>query len=75
MDVYLVPAGPERHVLYCEPAGEPVTSRDGSRGVWRRLLNAFARVLAAVEREHDAVRDGTSASPPPGSTCGGCGRW
>ena len=68
MDVYLVPAGPGRHVLYCEPAREHVASGDRRRrSVWRRLLDAFARVLAVVEREHDrAGDDGASASPPPG---------
>jgi hypothetical protein len=67
MDVYLVPAGPDRHVLYCEPAGERVGSHDSGRGVWRRLLDAFAHVLAAVEREHDPADDGSaSESPPPG---------
>jgi hypothetical protein len=63
MDVYLVPAGPDRHVLYCEPAGEHARSDDGGgRGVWRRLLDAFARVLAAVEREHDPADDGGAAA-------------
>jgi hypothetical protein len=67
MDVYLVPAGPDRHVLYCEPAGERAGSHDIGRGVWRRLLDAFAHVLAAVDREHDPVDDGGApASPPPG---------
>jgi hypothetical protein len=67
MDVYLVPAGRDRHVLYCEPARERAGPRASGRGVWRRLLDAFARVLAAVEREHDSAGgDGTAASPSPG---------
>lgn len=68
MDVYLVPAGPDRHVLYCEPAVEHARSRgSGGRGIGRRLLDAFARVLAAVEREHEPADDGGApASPPPG---------
>ncbi len=67
MDVYLVPAGPDRHVLYCEPAGEHAARGEGiGRGVWRRLHDGFVSVLAVVEREQDsAPDDGAPASPPP----------
>jgi hypothetical protein len=67
MDVYLVPAGGDRHVLYCEPAGEPAAPRAPSaRGIWRRLYDGFASVLAALEREHDrAPEDSHSPAPAP----------
>lgn len=68
MDVYLVPAGPDRHVLYCEPAGDAPVSGDGAgRGIWRRLHGSFLRVLAFVEREHDSAPNASAlATPPPG---------
>jgi hypothetical protein len=57
MDVYLVSAGPDRHLLYCEPSSGHAAPRDsGGPVVWRRLHDVFARVLAAVEREDDGAR-------------------
>ncbi len=65
MDVYLVPAGPSRHVLYCEPAGDAAGPPfRGTHAVWRRLHEAFRRVLAAVEREHERAH--SMPSPPAG---------
>ncbi len=68
MDVYLVPTGLDRHVLYCEPAGDqPASAAGAGRGVWRRLHGAFLQVLAFVDREHDPAPGETApASPPPG---------
>jgi hypothetical protein len=54
MDVYLVPAGPNRFELYCESAEDPVPpSTELAGGVWKRLHEKFSAVLAAVEREQD----------------------
>jgi hypothetical protein len=67
MDVYLVPAGHDRHVLYCDPAGEPAAPRAHStRAVWRRLYETFNSALAAIEREHEpAPADADSVMPAP----------
>jgi Mitochondrial K+-H+ exchange-related len=66
VDVYLVPAGRDHHVLYCEPAGEPpAPPAHGTRGIWRRLYDGFNRVLAAIEHEHEGApgdADGTAAA-------------
>jgi hypothetical protein len=54
VEVYLAPVGRGRHVLYCEPAEEPVVvdpARHG--GIWKRWVDRFQAVLAAVEREQD----------------------
>ncbi len=62
-----MPSGAERHVLYCEPADDHTAPGEGvGRGVWRRLLDTFGRVLAAVEREHDPPRDGEAPASAPG---------
>ena len=65
MDVYLVPAGPDRYVLYCEPAGDHAESGgNAGRGAWRRIHASFLQVLAFVEREHDSAPD--ESAPPQG---------
>ncbi len=67
MDVYLVPVGPHRIELYCEPAAEPAPQRpDGTSGLWRRLHQQFTAVLAAVEREQDRSRTVPPAHAGPG---------
>ncbi len=68
MDVYLVPAGLDRHVLYYESAAERAAPGQAfGRGVWRRLYDGFVKVLAVVEREQDPAHDaGAPASVRPG---------
>ncbi len=62
MDVYLVPAGPDRHVLYCESARDKIETGQGEGGgIRRKMRDAFVRVLAAIERE-DAGAGGDGAS-------------
>lgn len=57
MDVYLVPIGRERYELYCEaPADEGLPRVEASAGIVKRLQEMFRAVLAAVEREQDALR-------------------
>ncbi len=57
MDVYLVPVGPERYELYCESADDPPVEHDESAsGVFRRLVERFTLMLAAVEREYERER-------------------
>ncbi len=66
MDVYLVPAGGGRHVLYCEPAGPPAAPAAGRSGaIWRRLYDHFAAVLAMLDREHDPEHE-AEHQPPSG---------
>jgi hypothetical protein len=65
VDVYLVPIGRGRHALYCEPVEEEgVVQAASGRTFWRRWLDRFSEVLAAVEREHDAPH--ASAPRPDG---------
>ena len=70
MDVYLVPVGRDRHVLYCESAGEHAAPGEGfGRGVRRRLYDGFVRVLAVIERDHEPAHvAGAPSTPPPGLT-------
>jgi hypothetical protein len=65
VDVFLVPVGRGRHALYCEPGDEkhPVAPRGAPRGVWRRMVDRFSDVLAAVEREHEARTDPGAPRP------------
>jgi Mitochondrial K+-H+ exchange-related len=72
VDVYLVPAGRDHHVLYCEPAGEPAgesvaPQAPSARGIWRRLYDGFNSVLAVLEREHERAdhEAGSAAVVPP----------
>lgn len=73
MDVYLVPAGPDRHVLYCESARDKIETGQGTGGgIRRKMRDAFVRVLAAIEREHEREDAGAgcgeaSAAPPAGT--------
>lgn len=67
MDVYLVPTGPERYELYCEPAEEPAGPLpETSRGIRRRLHEAFSAVIAAAEREQTRARAGGAPSSERG---------
>ena len=70
MTVYLIAAGPGRHVLYYEPSGERAAHHGtGGHPIWRRLHERFTRVLAAIEREPDpAAADPAAASRPEGWT-------
>lgn len=62
MDVYLVPIGPDRYELYCEPADEPsAPAVDRTPRIWRRLQDKFSVVLATVEREQDRAQQGAPA--------------
>lgn len=64
MEVYLVPIGRGRYELYCEPGEEPPRPEAGApAGFWRRWTDRFSEVLAAVEREHDAVSHADAPRP------------
>jgi hypothetical protein len=64
VDVYLVPIGRGRFELYCEPGDEPQRPEaDAATGFWRRWADRFAAVLAAVEREHEAVSHKDAPAP------------
>jgi hypothetical protein len=68
MDVYLVPAGPDRHELYCEMAAAPSvdTAPDApGTSIWGRMTAVFRRVIDegeahrlghAPEHQHSRVR-------------------
>ncbi|HUL74270.1 MAG TPA: hypothetical protein VLT86_14285 [Vicinamibacterales bacterium] len=66
MDVFLVPLGPDRHELYCEPvASEPAPAEDGgARSIWRRVTDTFRRAV----KEGEEARHQTAAphAPPRG---------
>ena len=52
MNVYLVPAGPARHELYCEVAAvSPVEHEGPPQSLWGRLTAVFRRALAEGEAE------------------------
>lgn len=52
MNVYLVPAGPARHELYCEVATPHLVEDDAQpRSLWGRLTAVFRRALAEGEAE------------------------
>ncbi len=52
MDVYLVPVDAERYELYCEVPDEPHESAEGRpEGLFRRMQQRFAAMLAEAERE------------------------
>jgi hypothetical protein len=57
MDVYLVPAGPDRHELYCEVASHVPDSDEPSSTVWGRLKAGFRRAID----EGEAHRTGEAA--------------
>ncbi len=55
MVVYLLPLGPERYELYCEPAPElPEVMVPGDTGVLGRLQRQFRSVVRAAEARHTA---------------------
>lgn len=62
MEVYLVPVGAERYELYCEvTSGEPQVA--ASAGWWRRAVDRFRAVLAAVEDEEHGRHAATPDAP------------
>jgi hypothetical protein len=75
MDVYLVPGGPQRFELYCEPAAEPPPARPAGTGglwgwpnrVWMWLHEKFTGMLAAIQREQDRLPSAPSAQAEPSS--------
>lgn len=69
MNVFVVPAGADRHELYSEAADEPADAGVEGRGLWRRLGARFREMLAAAER---------SRHRPPAAASdwsGRFGRW
>ena len=52
MDVFLVPLGPERHELYCEPSDDDETAADTGApapGFFSRMRRRFTEMLRAAE--------------------------
>jgi hypothetical protein len=49
MDVYLVPAGANRHELYCEISTPPPTGDAKAGSLWARLTDSFRRAVAEGE--------------------------
>jgi hypothetical protein len=52
MDVFLVPLGPERHELYCEPSDDDESAAGTagpSPGLFARLKRSFSETLRAAE--------------------------
>jgi hypothetical protein len=52
MDVFLVPLGPERHELYCEPSDDDETAADSGApapGFFSRIRRRFTEMLRAAE--------------------------
>jgi hypothetical protein len=71
MDVFLVPLGGDRHVLYCEHADDDPVPDDGAApSIRRRLGDTFKR---AVKEGEDARRDSASGAAAP--TRGRFRRW
>lgn len=71
MDVFLVPAGADRHELYCEVAGEaPAEEAEATRSKGRGLMRRFREMVAAAERERHQP-----ASEPPSGWGRRFGRW
>ncbi len=63
MDVFLVPAGGDRHVLYCEHADDdPVPEDVAAPSLWRRLSDTFRR---AVKEGEAARRDASTGASAP----------
>jgi hypothetical protein len=57
MDVYVIPIGPDRYELYCEPSVDPQSETDGepTGGLFGRLRRRFGEMIrAAEERQRDA---------------------
>jgi len=54
MDVFLVPLGADKYVLYCEaPAAPPVEPLGGHATFWSRVTGYFKRVIAEGEEEQN----------------------
>jgi hypothetical protein len=71
MEVFIVPAGADRHELYCEVADEtPAADAPAPAGLRARLSHRFRDLLAAAERH----RHRPSPEPSTGWT-GRVGRW
>jgi len=59
-----VPARQPRHVLYAEPASDYTAPLPGvGRGIRRRLLDIFDKVLAGIEREPEDGDDRQAEKP------------
>ena len=70
MNVFVVPAGADRHELYCEVADETTDPDSGAPGLGRRLGARFREMLAAAERSrHRPPTD------PPAGWSGRIGHW
>jgi hypothetical protein len=56
MEVYVVPVGPDRYELYCEPGAEPETGEgEPAVGFIGRLRRRFSEMVRAAEdEEHEA---------------------
>ncbi len=55
MEVYLLPVGPDRYELYCEPADDEPgddDTRTEPPGVRQRVSDWFTRMLRGLEKEH-----------------------
>jgi hypothetical protein len=63
MEVFLVPLGPERYELYCEPPRtEPESERsEESRGVFARMRLRFREILATAEHARNKGVDTASS--------------
>lgn len=67
MQVYLVPLGDARHVLYYEPPDDPPDAPDDGPGVFRSLVRQFRDVIRAAEAERHARHHD---APPPATLAG-----
>lgn len=63
MDVYLVPASPTRHALYCEGAAVSVADGDRQSTSWfERMKARFRDAVSEGEAAQDGEADGTDRS-------------
>jgi hypothetical protein len=70
MNVFVVPAGADRHELYSETPDEPEDVGPEGRGLWRRLGARFREMLAAAERSRHR-----SPAEAPSDWSSRFGRW
>jgi hypothetical protein len=61
MDVFLIPVGSDRYVLYCEVPDDPPDEPTAEGGLFKGLMARFREMLAAAERER---RTGSAADRP-----------